>query len=218
MDWTQAVDAYCERTAPGLWAEPLNAVTNLGFILAALWLWPRVRGMPGGQGLTGLLFVIGLGSTLNHTFATRWAALADVIPIAAFVLAYLFLAGRDMLGLPRLAALAVCAAFIASLPLTVPVFALIPGIGTSAAYAPVPVLIVIVAALIARTSPETARRLAAGALMLTVSIVLRSLDAPLCPRWPPGTHFLWHLVNAAMLAFMVLTWRRHVLAGAGRAR
>jgi hypothetical protein len=31
------VDLYCERTGPGLWAEPANALTNLAFIAAGLW-------------------------------------------------------------------------------------------------------------------------------------------------------------------------------------
>jgi hypothetical protein len=29
------MDAYCERTAPGLLAEPLNAITNTSFLIAA---------------------------------------------------------------------------------------------------------------------------------------------------------------------------------------
>jgi hypothetical protein len=38
MDQTifDPIDAYCERLGPGLWAEPLNALTNLAFIVAAL--------------------------------------------------------------------------------------------------------------------------------------------------------------------------------------
>ncbi len=39
--------------------------------------------------------------------------------------------------------------------------------------------------------------------MLTVSLVLRSLDAPLCAANPLGTHFLWHLLNAVMLGWMI---------------
>ncbi|TPK89584.1 hypothetical protein FJ567_30205 [Mesorhizobium sp. B2-4-16] len=31
------VDLYCERTGPGLWAEPANALTNPAFIAAGLW-------------------------------------------------------------------------------------------------------------------------------------------------------------------------------------
>ncbi len=34
----RAIDLYCERLGPGLWAEPLNAVTNLAFILAGILL------------------------------------------------------------------------------------------------------------------------------------------------------------------------------------
>jgi hypothetical protein len=29
------MDVYCERTGPGLLAEPLNAVTNASFLIAA---------------------------------------------------------------------------------------------------------------------------------------------------------------------------------------
>jgi hypothetical protein len=29
------MDAYCERTAPGLLNEPLNAITNASFLIAA---------------------------------------------------------------------------------------------------------------------------------------------------------------------------------------
>ena len=31
----EIVDLYCERTSPVFWAEPVNALTNLAFFLAA---------------------------------------------------------------------------------------------------------------------------------------------------------------------------------------
>ncbi|MCH2417867.1 MAG: hypothetical protein MK222_03920, partial [Candidatus Poseidoniia archaeon] len=33
-DWFEAIDNYCERTDASLWAEPLNAFSNLAFIAA----------------------------------------------------------------------------------------------------------------------------------------------------------------------------------------
>ena len=33
--WFEPVDLYCERTDPGYWSEPLNALSNASFILAA---------------------------------------------------------------------------------------------------------------------------------------------------------------------------------------
>jgi len=71
MDWTQAVDQYCERMGPEFWAEPVNAVTNLAFVLAALVVWPRAVGL--GRVLAVILVAIGIGSFLFHTFAQPWA-------------------------------------------------------------------------------------------------------------------------------------------------
>ncbi len=61
MDWFQAVDAYCERTGPDYWSEPLNALTNLAFLLAALWVWPATRGYPVARALAVNLGIIGIG-------------------------------------------------------------------------------------------------------------------------------------------------------------
>lgn len=214
MDWTAPVDAYCERLSPGLWAEPINAVTNLGFVLAALWLWPRVRGVPLARALCGILAAIGIGSGLFHTFAQPWAGLLDVAPILGFILVYVFAAHRDVWGQPAWLA-AVCAAlFVPYAALTAPIFGLIPGLGGSAAYAPVPLLIAGHAWALRARAPQLARGMALGAALLVLSITLRALDAPLCDVWPMGTHFGWHLLNAAMLGWMIWIYARHMLAGA----
>ena len=42
-----------------------------------------------------------------------------------------------------------------------------------------------------------------GAGILTLSLVSRSIDGLLCPVWPVGTHMLWHVLNAAMLGWMI---------------
>jgi hypothetical protein len=217
MDWTAQLDGYCERLGPGLWAEPWNLVTNAAFLISALVMARRCPGMPGGQALALILFVIGIGSGLFHSFATGWAMLADTGPILIFILAYLFLASRDFLGLAPLHAGLATAAFLPYAAATVPLFGLIPGLGSSAGYAPVPVLIFFYAWLLRHKAPATARGLATGAALLVLSLSFRTVDAPLCPAWPLGTHFLWHLLNAVLLAWMIEVWRRHRLE-AGTAR
>ena len=84
MDWSQTIDAYCERTDASFWSEPLNAVTNLAFLITALVSWQRVRGerLPLAGLLCALLAMIGIGSFLFHTFATRWAALRMLREVA----------------------------------------------------------------------------------------------------------------------------------------
>jgi len=45
--------------------------------------------------------------------------------------------------------------------------------------------------------------LATGAAILAVSLTFRSLDASLCAAIPLGTHFMWHVLNAVMLGWMI---------------
>ena len=214
MDWLAPVDAYCERTGPEYWSEPLNAVTNLAFLAAALIVWPRLKGpsVATGRLLAVVLFVIGIGSWLFHTHANRLTSMMDVLPIVAFILIYVFAATRDYFGARPWVAVLVTAGFIPYAAATVPVFAMIPGLGSSASYAPVPLLILIYAVLLHRRLPATARGLAIGAGLLIVSLTFRTLDQPLCGALPIGTHFLWHILNAVMLGWMIEVWRRHRLA------
>ncbi|MCZ0961059.1 ceramidase domain-containing protein [Paracoccus benzoatiresistens] len=214
MTWFSPTDSYCERTGPEYWSEPVNAVTNLGFLIAAAVIWPRLKGrdMAMGRALAAVLFLIGIGSWLFHTHANRLTGVADVLPILAFILLYVFAATRDYFGVRPWVAVLVTAGFVPYAALTVPIFAMIPGLGSSAGYAPVPLLILIYALLLRRRLPDTARGLAIGAGILIVSLTFRTLDQPLCDTLPVGTHFLWHLLNALMLAWMIEVWRRHRLA------
>ncbi len=217
MDWTAPVDSYCERLDPAFWAEPVNAVTNAAFLIAALVMALRLRGsgLPLAWALVGLVAATGVGSFLFHTYAQPWAGMADTLPILLFILTGLFAATRDFLGTSAKVAGLVTVGFFPFAAATVPLFRLIPGLGGSAGYAPVPLLMVIYAALLWRRAPATARGLLLTAALLTASITARALDAPLCAVVPLGTHFLWHLINAVVLGLMVENYRQHmVLAGA----
>jgi hypothetical protein len=209
MGWFEQVDGYCERLGPGFSAEPLNALTNAAFLIAAVWVWPRTAGLPLARAMAGMLAVIGVGSFLFHTFANRLTGVMDVAPILGFILLYVFAASRDMLGLKGWQAGLTVAAFLPYAALTVPLWSRVPGLGSSAGYMPVPVLILAYAWLMRTRAPATARGLAAGALLLLVSLGFRTVDGPLCGVWPLGTHFLWHVLNGIMLGWMILVYVRH---------
>lgn len=169
----------------------------------------RGRRLPLARAMVAVLAVIGVGSFLFHTHANRLTALMDVVPILAFILLYVFAATRDLLGARPWVAGAATLGFLPYAAATVPLFARIPGPGSSAGYAPVPLLILIHAALLHRRAPPVARGLAIGAAILILSLTFRALDQPLCDLIPIGTHFLWHLLNATMLAWMIEVYRRH---------
>ena len=66
----------------------------------ALRQWKR-QPLRDGATLVLILVValVGIGSFLFHTLATRWAGLADVVPIAVFIHLYFFFAMRRVLAL-----------------------------------------------------------------------------------------------------------------------
>lgn len=206
MDWFRQVNSYCERLDASYWAEPLNALTNLAFLLAAVLVWPRVRGDRPAQLLTGVLAGIGVGSWLFHTHAQVWALYADVIPIQAFILIYVYFATTRFFAAPWWAGTASVAGFLLVAPLVAKAISGAVGpLNGSVGYLPVPILIAGYALALVRRAPGTARGLAVGVGILVVSLVFRTLDAAICPVLPIGTHFLWHLLNAVMLGWMILT-------------
>jgi len=213
MEHQHYLDGYCERLAPGLFGEPLNLVTNLAFLIAAGVMWRRAAsGME--RAMCAVLAVIGAGSALFHGLATPWAAAADVVPILGFILLYVFAANRDYWRLPLWVSLAGTVLVLPYAAVAGRGFAELPFLAISAAYWPVALLIALYAAGFARHRPVLARDLGFGAGLLALSLVFRSLDMVLCPVWPHGTHFLWHLLNAVMLAWMIETHRRHTVATA----
>ncbi len=207
-DWTQQFDGYCERTDFSFWSEPINADTNAAFVIAALWMWQRSAGIRMARLLCVILFMIGIGSFLFHTFATAWALLADVAPIGLFILTYLCLVNRDFVGLHWAWALLATSGFLPYAYVLVSVLNEIPFLQISNFYWTVPILLLIYAFGLRRKMPQVAKGMVWGALLLSVSITVRSIDEGLCAHWPTGTHFVWHLLNACMLGWMIEVYRR----------
>lgn len=214
MDWTAPIDLYCERLGPGLWAEPVNAISNLAFLFAAAAasaaLQRTGRRDPAMLALILLVATIGIGSLLFHIFANGWSVLADVIPITGFIYAYLALALRRFFRFSWLASgLCLVLFFVLSFPVEALLRPLLAG---SAGYVPAFAAMLLTGSILAtRRHPAGTWLLAAAALFL-LSLTFRTLDAPFCAAFPSGTHFLWHFLNAATLATLLLAAIRHAQA------
>lgn len=110
-------------------AEPLNAASNGAFLVGAFLLYRTYRalGRKDGEVLTLVWMVaaVGVGSLLFHTFANGLAMMADVIPIAVFVVTYMWVALRRLLGWRWQAALLGMGVFLAASPMmsALPLFA-----------------------------------------------------------------------------------------------
>lgn len=210
MNWLEPVDLYCERFGPGLFAEPLNALSNLAFVLAGLWLLielPRrfaPRPAPVAiEVLAALMLLIGIGSAAFHVFATNWAQALDVGAIALFIYFFVVCFARYVLDVRWQMAWIAAPAFWA--------FGIIvkgpfdPGyFNGSVVYFPALAGIALMGlGLFSKAMPGAGLFAAATALFI-VSIGLRSVDLAWCGAWVWGTHWAWHLLNAAVLSCATL--------------
>jgi hypothetical protein len=196
------VDTYCERLAPGLWGEPLNALSNLAFLLAAAVLWFRYRPEQRSlRALVVLLALIGLGSLSFHTAATELTRVFDVLFIALFVVFYVVCFGHWFWGLPWPKAWLFAPALLLLGVALIPVSLLIPA-GSGSYLAPAVALVGLAVALRFFGPPDTRhhwRAFGVAAVVFAVSLTLRTVDLSACAGWPTGTHYLWHLLNAVVL-------------------
>ena len=216
MNWNAFIDSYCERLLPGFWDEPLNAVSNLAFWLVAWVVWRRwqraiaankpinPKGMSWDiQSLLVMLLLIGLGSFAFHTFATRWAGALDVLFIAVYLHFYLAVyLHRAMTWRWAIAWLGVPLFLLLSQGLSIGWRQWWPG--SAAGYLSAWTVLLLLCAHSATQRLESTRPLALAAACFAVSLSLRQLDMPLCSDWRWGTHFAWHLLNAATLG--LTTW------------
>ena len=212
-DSSKPIDIYCERLDIGIWAEPINAVTNAAFIFAAIFMWLRCKNLVEGRILSFILFSIGCGSFLFHTFAQTWAAILDGTAILIFILTYIFVANRRFLVWSKMVSLIGVILFFPYQLLLVSILSNIQFFGSSVQYIPVAILIFIYSGLLRKSEPNLSRGLFIGAAILCLSIISRTVDEPLCSILSVGTHFVWHILNAIMLSWMIEILRRHMLAG-----
>lgn len=216
MDWTKQLDNYCERLGPEFWAEPVNAVTNVAFIVAAiLALRYAVRGgrldWPLGV-LIAITAAVGIGSFLFHTYATVWAVMADVIPIQLFIVAYFALAMRRFAGLAWWLAGLATAAFMGVSFVGGDALGGLVGerLNGSEGYIPPLVALIVVGAILIAAGRDAAgwALVTAGALF-AVSLSFRTADMAVCGAFPLGTHFMWHTLNGVLLGYLLYAMIRH---------
>lgn len=205
----EQVIAYCERTDFAYWSEPINAMTNAAFLIAAALVWRQTAHLPLARAMAVVLAVIGVGSFLWHTHATQWAGLADVLPILGFILLYLFAATRDYFRVGWPVALCVTLLFFPYAAGFAWIMGWVaPGLGANALYLSVAVLIAAYGLWL--HDSKTGKGLLIGAGLLVVSLGFRMADDAVCAVFPIGTHFMWHLLNAAMLGWMIYVYCRHM--------
>ena len=213
MDWLQPIDNYCERLTPEMWAEPVNALSNVAILIVGLIgrIWTHrlpdgiSRGWP--YALASLVMAVAVGSFLFHTFAQFWSMLADQIPILVFSVVFFGFTLKKVFKLSTLVTVIILVFYV--------VFGVwLRGLGDevlngSLTYANALLGLVASGVVLWQTShPLAGYYLSASGVFIT-ALVLRTVDAAVCDQMAIGTHFLWHLLIAVLLWLLLRACIEH---------
>lgn len=194
------MQTYCERCGPGLFDEPINAVSNLIFLIAAWAAWrlgKRYDALSLGVWvLIGLSLCVGIGSLLWHTFASRWALYLDVLPILLFQLSFLWLYGRRVAGLNRAMIVSLLLGYVIADLWLRPYRTWLNGV---LLYAPALGLSLSLGMYHCVRVQREPYLLLVSALFFSIALMCRTIDLFVCRWLPIGTHFLWHVLNGMVV-------------------
>ncbi|MEM1171132.1 MAG: ceramidase domain-containing protein [Cyanobacteria bacterium P01_H01_bin.35] len=193
------IDIYCERLQPGLWDEPINAISNLAFFIAASLSWRLANSLNvqfySVKLLIYLMIAIGIGSSLFHTYATGWALLMDVVPIIMFQVFYLWIYTRRVMKLKSIISMILIIVLVISSLATLQLKVL----NGSLSYAPALIYLLGLGIYHFHTQKQSKFLLLGGVCIFLIALFFRTIDQYICLRFPIGTHFLWHIFNGFML-------------------
>lgn len=197
------INIYCERLGPELLAEPINLFTNIAFLLAALLLSKQLS-TPNKHisRLISLLFIIGIGSMLFHSFATPWTRFLDVLPILLFQMLFVWTYIRQVIKSTTYVAATTIALLLVT-SLTAREFPQL--LNGSLPYLPALMTLLSLSIYHYLTGQPKPLQLFIVSVLFVGALFFRTIDASICNDVPIGTHFIWHLVSAYMLYLSVDT-------------
>lgn len=216
MNLTTHWYGVCERHGLGLMSEPLNAISNLGFLYVAIaiyrfwrthedlerrWIWDI-------KILTLLIFIIGVNSIVFHIHPTQFTELMDTLPIVAFILLYFGSVLFRIFKCTRFQAFVSIIAFLGFSHMLVHQFP--RALNDSIGYLSSMIALIVIAVWLHMRARPSSQYFMLAALIGVVSLFFRAVDRGVCDVWPYGTHFLWHVCNATLLYILMKQIIRNV--------
>ncbi len=188
---------YCEQGLINRLFEPFNSLSNLFFVLSAilLFLYFQKKKVTDFKSklFIGLILAIGLGSLIWHIVPTEVTFFLDVIPIAFFLIIYLFFLLQRIVKQRRIAM------FIMAVYLLVVVlgFIIFPVPFSSYGGIYIATLLLLGGTVITAYFKNVLfKQTGIIFVLFLLAFIIRQLDLTLCSLFPFGTHFVWHMINA----------------------
>jgi len=200
----------------GLFEEPLNTLTNIGFLVAAYLvfrLYWRDRDYKGKRMwdiyfLNLCMIFIGVGSISFHMYPSLYTELADTLFIILFIIVYFTSA---MVRITSLSKFQVAVAMMAFVFTTNSLVRYFPNaMNDSVAYLSSMGALIFIAFYLHIKRRAAATYFLIASVLGMVSLFFRVVDVEVCEEIPFGTHFIWHIMNSILLYILMKQLLRSV--------
>lgn len=209
---------YCEFSEFVFTTQPLNTFSSVAFLLVAYFIFRMVPPSHPRWSLiwptVPLCILIGIGSTLWHTYQKPWALAMDILPIFTFLVVFQCIFLKKFTDWSRRRIWM----DIGGLLLLMGIFSLLWEdifLQKSNAFIPVAFWLIYAGLMVGQRYPRQARLCFIAAPVFALAIAARIVDMPLCHQWASGTHFLWHSFSAVSL-YIVMRCFKPLRRGASR--
>lgn len=192
---------YCEEML-NLWGlnQPLNLITNFSFIFVAILLFQTKETLCTFKALAALTALVGIGSFVFHFLPNPITQLLDVIPIFILCTSLIFQYSKLFFKNENLAyrhafvflvSTLFCGFFISEKTL-------------NGSFVYIPIIVFLFFYSYKDLRSHNSFRLFYITGLFIISFSLRSLDLLSCDYLKHGTHFLWHILCAFTIYFLII--------------
>ena len=147
--------------------------------------------------LTGLIFFIGIGSTVFHIVPNYYTELMDIIFIVAFINLYFLSVLRRIAYLSWFQTIIVFLAFLGTTNFIVDRFP--HALNDSIGYLSSMLALCFVSFYLKIRKRPSAKYYVYAAFVGIISLSFRIIDNKICDDFALGSHFMWHSLNALLI-------------------
>ena len=202
--YSRWITEYCERIGNEFYSEPFNALSNIAFFVSAFFIYKLLKKHAiksfGYWFLFTLLVLGSIGSLLWHSFRNPLTLSLDAVPIFIFFFTFVYLLLEQLTRSKRKALILLVSFFILQVlaSYVFPTF-----LNGSIRHVVNGIAFLGIVVWLYKKYANFSRHLPVAFLLYILAILLRSIDNSVCSIFPVGTHFMWHVLNAAAAYFAI---------------
>lgn len=199
----QGLSVYCESGIGLFSTQPVNTISNIAIFISAYSVYQliKIRHIKNQiiRVLPLLVVLIGVGSILWHGIPNLLTSFADTLPISVLAIVSFFFLLNKLLTNKGL----VLGIFLLFILIEVPfILGILPSFNGFIPYLLVFIFGTFVSVGVARMYNLLAQ-LVPVVIIFAIALLFRTIDTTICPTFPIGTHFIWHILNAFAFYWLI---------------